>query len=634
MPPAPLPENEAQRLAILRSYDLLDHSQMECLNSVCSMVGKAFDTPIALVSISDEDRQVFKGRLGLDINELARELAPCAYAILQNEVMVVPDTTQDPRFSDNPLVVGPPHIRFYVGTPLFSPEGMPLGTLCAMDFRTRTPSPEQLTLLRELASTTMTLLDMRRMLRTTRTLAITDTLTGLHNRSGLMIGLENAITIARRHSVGFAVMVLDADNFKSINDTMGHAAGDEVLRLAADVLQRFIRGDDLAARLGGDEFAVVMLDIEASAATARAGELHARLSECMAEHGYDVGFSIGVAYFATAPEDPAEVMVTSDRLMYRAKRSGKNRVICITSPGASGAWAVPPVAWPLMGRKARSAETWGLDVAGEKPDVAMWTDRRLPQADPCVKCRQDVPLFPFTMAFQPIVDLQEKRIDGYEALVRGPNGERASNVLSQVTPDNAYAFDQASRVRAVEMAGNVGLRRGLSINFQPNAVQSATACIQQTLRTAAEVAFPLDLLTFEIVEGEALADSEHLKEIIAEYRRRGFKVALDDFASGYSGPARLVELRPDIIKFDRVLVRDCDRDQTKIAILAGLVRIATEIGVKVVAEGVERVGEALALQDAGVRFMQGFYFALPELGRFADDETIDFSLEHDRLPSS
>jgi diguanylate cyclase (GGDEF)-like protein len=633
MPPAPLPVNEAQRLAILRNYDLLDHSQMECLNALCSMVGKAFQTPIALVSISDESRQVFKGRLGLDINELARELAPCAYAILQNDVMVVSDTTKDPRFADNPLVLSAPNIRFYVGKPLLSPEGMPLGTLCAMDFLSREPSPEQMALLHELACTTMTLLDMRRLLRTTRTLAITDTLTGLHNRGGLMTGLDNAITIARRHSVGFAVMLLDADNFKWVNDTMGHAAGDEVLRLAADVLQHFIRGDDLAARLGGDEFAVVMLDIDAATARARAGDLHARLTECMADHGYPVGFSIGVACFDTAPEDAAEVMVASDRLMYRAKQNGKNQVFCGMVAGAEGgaAVALAPMAPLLTGRKAGLSQTSRQEATIDGPDAAIARDKGSAQAQACFRCREEVSLFPFTMAFQPIVDLQEKRIDAYEALVRGPAGEKARHVLSQVTPENLYAFDQACRAKAIEMAGTAGLRRRLNINFQPNAVYSPSACIRKTLKIAAKVAFPLDLLTFEIVEGEALAETRHLKQIIDEYRRHGFKIALDDFATGYSGLARLVELRPDIIKLDHVLVADCDRDQAKMAILGGLVRITAEIGVKVVAEGVERLGEALALQEAGVRFMQGFYFATPLLGRFAGDEEIDFRLETEAL---
>ncbi len=229
----------------------------------------------------------------------------------------------------------------------------------------------------------------------------------------------------------------------------------------------------------------------------------------------------------------------------------------------------------------------------------------------CGQCRNGPAIFPFSMAFQPIVDLQEQRIDAYEALVRGPAGEGAPYVLGQVDPQNTYAFDQASRVKAIELAARLGIDRQLSINFLPNAVYEPRACIQTTLRAATRTGFPLDRLTFEILESESIADTRHLANIIAEYRRHGFKIALDDFATAYSGLVRLAELRPDIIKIDRELVRDCDQSQSRLAILGGLIGIGAQIGVKVVLEGVERVGELDALRSVGGRFVQGFYFAKP-----------------------
>ncbi len=250
----------------------------------------------------------------------------------------------------------------------------------------------------------------------------------------------------------------------------------------------------------------------------------------------------------------------------------------------------------------------------------------------CQKCQENVALFPFSMAFQPIVDVQLARIDGYEALARGPNGEGAMHVLSQLTPDTLYAFDQASRVLAIELAAKNGLDRRLNINFQPNAVYSPAACIQLTLKAARRVGFPLELLTFEIVEGEFLSEPAHLRNIIAEYQKHGFKVSLDDFATGYSGLARLVELKPDIIKIDRVLVQDCDQDRARMAIIAGIIRIAEEIGIKLVVEGVERSGEVMALREAGARYMQGFYFARPAFQAFVREAQIDFKIGGD-VPS-
>ena len=234
-----------------------------------------------------------------------------------------------------------------------------------------------------------------------------------------------------------------------------------------------------------------------------------------------------------------------------------------------------------------------------------------PTGQGCGQCREGTAIFPFSMAFQPIVDLQEQRIDAYEALVRGPAAEGAQHVLSQVRPESTYAFDQACRVKAIELAARLGIDRQLSINFLPNAVYEPRACIQATLRTATRTGFPLDRLTFEILESETVCDTRHLLNIITEYRRHGFKIALDDFATAHSGLARLAELKPDIIKIDRELVRECDQSRTRLAILGGLLRIGAEIGVKVVLEGVERAQEVEALRSVGARFVQGFYFAKP-----------------------
>ncbi len=245
-----------------------------------------------------------------------------------------------------------------------------------------------------------------------------------------------------------------------------------------------------------------------------------------------------------------------------------------------------------------------------------------PAAGACSACREGTEIFPFTMAFQPIVDVQAGRIDAYEALVRGPQGQGAGHVLAQVTPENTYAFDQACRVKAITLASRLGMDRQLSINFLPNAVYQPRSCIQATLRAAESTGFPRDSLTFEILESEAIADIAHLSAIIAEYRRHGFKVALDDFATGYSGLSRLAELKPDIIKVDRILVSGCDADRTRLAIVASLISLGAEIGVKVVIEGVEREAELVALLSAGARFIQGFHFARPLFEGLARDGDI------------
>ena len=184
-------------------------------------------------------------------------------------------------------------------------------------------------------------------------------------------------------------------------------------------------------------------------------------------------------------------------------------------------------------------------------------------------------------------------------------------MLAQVTPENMYAFDQACRVKAIELATALEIDSRLNINFLPNAVYEPRACIRTTLETAARTRFDPRRLTFEIVETEAIADTPHLLRIIREYHSQGFQIALDDFGTGYSGLSRLAELKPDIVKLDRALVKDCDRDQTRLAIVSAIISLGAEIGIKVVVEGVERIEEVRALRSVGARFMQGFYFARP-----------------------
>lgn len=239
----------------------------------------------------------------------------------------------------------------------------------------------------------------------------------------------------------------------------------------------------------------------------------------------------------------------------------------------------------------------------------------------CEACREDQPLFPFAMAFQPIVDLIEHRIVAHEALVRGPEGESAAWVLAQVNDSNRYAFDQACRVTAIETAARLGMQTRLNINFLPNAVYEPRACIRRTLEAAGRTGFPVDRLTFEFIENEAV-DGAHLRSIIETYRRTGFSVALDDYGTGYSNLERLLDIRPDAVKLDGVLVRGCDQDRMRRAVLAALVTFSSEMGIKLVAEGVERAEEAQVLRETGLRFAQGFFFARPVFQGLAQEADI------------
>ncbi|RYD90728.1 MAG: EAL domain-containing protein, partial [Sphingobacteriales bacterium] len=218
------------------------------------------------------------------------------------------------------------------------------------------------------------------------------------------------------------------------------------------------------------------------------------------------------------------------------------------------------------------------------------------------------------MAFQPIVDVLSGQVFAYEALVRGENGESAAAVLSQVTPENRYAFDQQCRVAAIEgavAAGILDTTARLSINFLPNAVYSPLACIQLTLKTARATRFPTDRLIFEFRENVEIADTEHVKRIVDCYRDMGFATALDDFGAGHAGLGLLARIQTDYIKLDMELVRGIDASLPRRLIVEGILRIGENLNIGIIAEGVETEAEYHTLREIGVRFIQGYLLAQP-----------------------
>lgn len=182
----------------------------------------------------------------------------------------------------------------------------------------------------------------------------------------------------------------------------------------------------------------------------------------------------------------------------------------------------------------------------------------------------------FAHAYQPIVDLTTRSVFAHEALVRGPRGEPAFSILSQVNDKNRYSFDQTCRVRAVETAADLGMKESLSINFFPNAGH-AEACIRSTLEAAQRCNFSMEKIIFEVSEAEQVHDRSHLAGIFREYQRSGCLTAIDDFGAGYAGLNLLAEYQPDIIKIDMGLVRGIDSSKPRQAIVLGLVDICANM---------------------------------------------------------
>jgi EAL domain-containing protein (putative c-di-GMP-specific phosphodiesterase class I) len=243
----------------------------------------------------------------------------------------------------------------------------------------------------------------------------------------------------------------------------------------------------------------------------------------------------------------------------------------------------------------------------------------------CDGCRNGSELdFAFSMAFQPIYDVGAERVWGYEALIRGLDGEGAPGVLAKVRPEQRYLFDQSCRVKAIDVASRLfpdGSDLKLSINFMPNAVYEPAACLRATLSAARTFTFPQASIMFEFTEDEEVTDVAHLQKIITEYRRQGFITAIDDFGAGFAGLGLLADFQPDLVKIDMRLVRGVDTSRARQTIIAGIVFIARELGITVLAEGIETEAEFLMLKAGGIRLFQGYWFArpafeaLPPIGR-------------------
>jgi diguanylate cyclase (GGDEF)-like protein len=310
---APLPPDEARRLQSLYALGLLDTDPEERFDRLTRIARRFFRVPIALVSLVDADRQWFKSRDGMDRTELPREHSFCAHAILDaGRVMVVRDASTDERFRSNPLVMGSPEIRFYAGCPVKAPDGSALGTLCVIDHEPRELEEDDATVLSDLAELVENEIK-------SLALATTDELTGLANRRGFDAIAVHTLAMCLRVERPATLLLFDLDEFKIVNDTLGHSAGDRVLQKFAKHLISTFRDSDVVARLGGDEFCVLL----SGAGASDIDRPLEGLRDLMGQEGDEptASFSVGATtYDPDRHRTIADLLMEADEDMYADKR--------------------------------------------------------------------------------------------------------------------------------------------------------------------------------------------------------------------------------------------------------------------------------------------------------------------------
>ncbi|WP_017169457.1 GGDEF domain-containing protein [Xanthomonas phaseoli] len=352
-----LPSNEAERLAALRQYDVLDTPAERAFDDLTMIASTLCETQMAAVVLVlvDEYRQWFKSAHGAPRSQAPRDISFCAHAILRpDEVLMVDDTLLDPRFHDNPMVVGSGGVRFYAGAPLVTSQGMALGSLCVFDQTPAHLREDQRQALQALSRQASHLLELRLAGRQLRqqlherewyeqqmagyyaqmdTLNAdlveqtrTDPLTGLPNRRAFAVALAAATEQARAVGQPLSVALLDVDHFKTVNDVHGHDQGDAVLRELSTLLRAHMAGAGTIARYGGEEF--VLLLPNADLLQARVQCEYLRQSVAAMTIALPVTVSIGVA--TLYPQESVEAVIKrADQALYAAKRGGRDQVVAL-----------------------------------------------------------------------------------------------------------------------------------------------------------------------------------------------------------------------------------------------------------------------------------------------------------------
>ena len=425
--------------------------------------------------------------------------------------------------------------------------------------------------------------------------AFHDPLTQLPNRALFYDRIEHALHRAVREGHLVAVCMLDLDDFKKINDSLGHAAGDELLIQVAQRLRGCLRTGDTAARLGGDEFGILLEGVgERSEPIQVAERMLSSLRQPFEVGGEPIENlpSVGVAMADGKDTLVEDLLRHADVAMYAAKRNGKNRYE-VFDPAMGDASAEEVAEHTTEGPGAeRTSQPWFKRAEQQRAEIMTLLER-----DGLVAAQ-----------FQPLLDLRTARIAGFEALARftPPPGSKSS-------PPNVW-FSQAHRAGLGPRLEAAALKVALSTPGRPTAaflsVNVSPSCLaSEEVREA----LPEDLskVVVEITENELVTAAPSLHAVLEELRGRGARIAVDDAGAGYAGFTQLVRLRPDIIKLDRALVHGVSTDDYRAALIGSFVRFARSIDSLICAEGIETIADLRTLAELDVTYGQGYVLAPP-----------------------
>jgi diguanylate cyclase (GGDEF)-like protein/PAS domain S-box-containing protein len=412
-----------------------------------------------------------------------------------------------------------------------------------------------------------------------RQMALYDPLTGLANRAFFHEQLQHAVALRKEPGEETALLFVDLNHFKEVNDRFGHDVGDAVLARLGRRIQQTVRAGDGAARIGGDEFAVVLAAVTEPAEAAHAAE---RLLQAIVEpidlgpEVVAVAASIGIAL----GDEPEVLLKEADAAMYRAK----------TEHDAGYAFFDSVLDSTAVERSRRAADL-----------------------------RRAVDAREFTLDFQPVVELHTRTISGYEALLRWEHPELGrigpldfiplAEETGLIVPLGRWVLAEACR-RGVVLHGDLGRSVRMSVNVSARQLQHPEFLdhVESALATSG---FPADCLTLELTESVLLASGDRVEQQLQALKSMGIMLALDDFGTGYASLAYLRRLPVDIVKIDRSFTEAINGTSDDLVLLKGIVDLGNALGLTLVAEGIETEHQRRVVGDLGCHGAQGFYFGRP-----------------------
>jgi diguanylate cyclase (GGDEF)-like protein len=597
-----LSSSEIKRLQMLYQYQILDTLPEEHFDELTRLIAYICEVPIAAISLIDAQRQWYKSKLGFIASEEPRNITFCNHAILQHNVFIVPDTLEDIRFANNPFVIGAAQIRFYAGAPLFAPNNIALGTLCVLDHKPRKLCEEQIHALDVIAHQVITQLELRKNIHALKTNVekrknsekklihnvCHDSLTGMPNRVFFIDHLRNSFLKSQKNTnYLFAVLFLDLDRFKIVNDSLGHLVGDKLLISAANRLKSCLRDDDTLARLGGDEFVILLKDINR---LDDAIEIASRIQDAIAApFNFDelevfTSLSIGIALSDPKYQNPEDILRDADTAMYRAKELGKE---------GKARYAV------FNEEMHRSA----VKLMHLENDLRRAIERK-----------------EFNLYYQPIVCLKSGLLLGFEALIRWEHPKRgllSPNEFIPIAEENGliipigyWVISQACYQLGQWQKQYENYRLIVSVNLsskqflQIDLADRILGILQKNKLSPRH-------LKLEITETTLMTNAESALSLFTQLKNLGIEISMDDFGTGYSSLSYLHKFPVNTLKIDQSFISNLEHGNENAKIISTILALSESLGFKAIAEGIETKQQLNVLLDLQCKYGQGYFFCEP-----------------------